>query len=101
MKHHLILIGYISIKKAYLDISRDEAVRRFIASEDEEPEESNIKEFDFEDEFNVYDAWPESVYYRSYYRHCGQEWNSVWPSACDDECPECGHAISPYKYEQI
>jgi len=38
---------------------------------------------------------------RSYYNHCGEEWESDWDSACDDECPVCGKAISPYKYEDI
>ncbi len=38
---------------------------------------------------------------RSYYRHCGEEWDADWDSACDDECPKCGNAISPYKHEDI
>ena len=38
---------------------------------------------------------------RSYYKHCGEEWDADWDSACDDECPVCGKAISPYKHEDI
>jgi len=38
---------------------------------------------------------------RSYYKHCGEEWSSDWDSACDDECPKCLKAISPYDYEDI
>jgi len=38
---------------------------------------------------------------KSFYKHCGEEWESVWDSACDDECPKCGKPISPYDYEDI
>lgn len=37
----------------------------------------------------------------SFYAHCGQEWESIWDSACDDECPVCGAAISPYDYHEL
>ena len=38
---------------------------------------------------------------RSYYKHCGQEWDADWNCACDDECPVCRKAISPYRHEDI
>lgn len=27
------------------------------------------------------------------------EWSDEWSCQCDDECPECGRAFSPYKSE--
>lgn len=39
--------------------------------------------------------------YRSYYQHCGEEWQSIWDSACNDECPVCGKEIEPYDYEEV
>lgn len=38
---------------------------------------------------------------RSYYRHCGEEWDVDWDCACDDECPKCRKTIQPYKHEDI
>lgn len=26
---------------------------------------------------------------------CDVSWDDEWSCCCDDECPECGHAISP------
>ncbi len=40
---------------------------------------------------------------RNYYRHeeCSNglaiQWDSEWSCECDDECPNCGKDISPYK----
>lgn len=56
--NHLITIGYIGIMRAYLNVPRDEAIRRFIESEESDIEtaENTIHEFDFNDEFKVYSA---------------------------------------------
>ncbi len=35
--------------------------------------------------------------FHNLYRHCGEEWEDWWDSGCDDECPVCGCAISPYE----
>lgn len=37
--------------------------------------------------------------FRNFYRHeeCGTQWDNYWTATCDDECPSCGAAISPYK----
>lgn len=32
---------------------------------------------------------------------CQCEWEDTWDSQCDDECPECGKPITPYKSEDI
>lgn len=61
----LIVIGYMSSKRAYLNINREEAIRRYKASDgvgDEFDAElllrpDLIEEIEFEDEFCVYDAW--------------------------------------------
>ena len=39
----------------------------------------------------------------NYYRctKCGETWNDLWDSACDDECPECGTVMTPYESEEI
>lgn len=60
-KHHLVVVGSIGSKRAYLDVPREEAVRRFTASEDGSwltaaEIQDRIWEFDFDDEFWVYDA---------------------------------------------
>jgi len=57
----LIVIGCLGIRKCYLNISKEEAIERYKKSEeidelDSETEE-DIKEFQFEDEFNAYDVW--------------------------------------------
>lgn len=39
----------------------------------------------------------EQPIYTNYYGHCGVKWTDEWSCACDDECPKCGHDISPYK----
>lgn len=58
----LIIIGYTGIMKAYLNVSRDEAIKRYNVSEgikENEPLERalRIEEFSFTDEFSVYSAW--------------------------------------------
>jgi hypothetical protein len=41
--------------------------------------------------------------YLNYYRHnsCDVEWEDEHSCQCDDECPVCGAAISPYRSENI
>lgn len=57
--NRLVIIGCLSVRRAYLNVSREEALRRFLESENrgvlDDTEE--ISEFEFEDEFGVYDAW--------------------------------------------
>lgn len=36
-----------------------------------------------------------AIQYENTYQHCGREWRDVWDSGCDDECPECGAAVTP------
>lgn len=39
---------------------------------------------------------------RAFYRcTCGNHWEDVWDSACDDECAACGLTISPYDDEDV
>jgi hypothetical protein len=62
MKNKLITIGYIGLKRAYLNISKEEAIKRYTSQSDYvEAYESDllddIYEIEFDDEFGVYDAW--------------------------------------------
>lgn len=57
-KHHLVVIGCMSTKRAYLDMTREEALARYRAEEDDVfTGDGYITEFDFTDTFAVYDAW--------------------------------------------
>jgi hypothetical protein len=44
-------------------------------------------------------------FYRNYYRcdngHKIVEWDDEWSCQCDDECPQCGIAISPYASDDL
>ncbi len=55
----LISIGYIGLKRCYLNISLEEAKRRY--QEDEEEIPDNIYEFEFEDEFCAYDVYERTI----------------------------------------
>ena len=41
--------------------------------------------------------------YKNQYRceDCALEWEDVWDSACDDKCPECETAHTPFESEEI
>lgn len=43
------------------------------------------------------------IRFHNYYEcpACKITWEDEWDSTCDDECPNCGVAISPYKSEDI
>jgi hypothetical protein len=53
------------------------------------------------DEFEVVDNF--EFKYKNYYKcdKCGQEWEDMWDSTCDDECPNCGTEMTPYESEDI
>lgn len=61
MKNKLIAIGVRGDMRCYLNMSREEAVWR-AAKEweitEKEAEDMIVEEFEFENEFNVYDVWP-------------------------------------------
>ena len=66
MKNKLVVIGYLGVKTCFLNVSREEAIQRFIKMNQipgETTEEldqellDSIKEFDFDDSFSAYDAW--------------------------------------------
>ena len=43
----------------------------------------------------------ESMRFRTFYEHCGQQWEDIWSCTCNDECPVCGAEIEPYKSEDL
>jgi len=65
MKNTLVSIGYLGIgyrgvQRVYLNVSREEALKRYCASEECEPSEVKellIGEFTFDDEFSAYSVW--------------------------------------------
>jgi hypothetical protein len=62
MKNKLIIIGFTGIKTCYLNVVFDEAVKRYIKSENITIEEfyefeTPIDVFKFDDEFNAYEVW--------------------------------------------
>jgi hypothetical protein len=58
MANTLHVIGWTGIKRAYLNISFDEAKSRWIKENNEEDwKEVPIESFEFETVFGVYDAW--------------------------------------------
>ena len=74
MKNKLIVIGWLGHKRCYLNVSRNEAVRRYVEQEmhgwettaeiaqmRQTTAESMTEEFEFDDEFSAYDAWATSV----------------------------------------
>ena len=56
MKHKLIVIGYLGLKRCYLDMSREEAIDRWqkMTGYQFAP---NVSEIEFDDEFGAYDLW--------------------------------------------
>lgn len=57
MKNTLIVIGWLGIKRAYLNISEEEAKKRFIAKEGKIEDGMRIEIIHFNDEFAAYDLW--------------------------------------------
>ncbi len=62
MSNTLIVIGYLGIRRCYLNVEREEAITRYCAyynyTRDEFDEQAeNVDEFTFEDEFEAYDAY--------------------------------------------
>lgn len=66
-KNHLVVIGPLSGQVAYLNISREEATKRYLADRPEDKEsvandESFVYEFDFYDSFETYEIYPNEGY---------------------------------------
>ena len=63
MKNKIIAIGYLGIRKCYLNLSEEEAISRYCKSEEltrEEFDEDtglNMQTIEFNDEFGAYDVW--------------------------------------------
>lgn len=54
VKNKLIVIGWMGGMTAYLNVSREEAIRRYTTENDDT---YSVKEIEFDNEFEVYDAW--------------------------------------------
>ena len=58
--HTLIEIGYLGNRKCYLDIPRDEAIKRYESKHGKielRSKQLQINEFAFKDEFNAFEVW--------------------------------------------
>jgi len=58
MKHKLIVIGVTGRQRCYLDVDREEAIRRY-RERDDAIEEAKVFEIEFDDEFGTYAVWAE------------------------------------------
>lgn len=54
MKNKIVSIGYLGFKRCYLNVSKEEAIRRYIEAEGEL--QGDVEEFEFVDEFYSYDG---------------------------------------------
>lgn len=61
MKNKLVIIGWMGDNTCYLNVSKEEAVRRWKAVNPESYEinvdSDDVRELEFEDEFGAYDIW--------------------------------------------
>ena len=58
-ENKLVVVGWLGIRRAYLNVSREEAVARWMRDSGDTvpPPEDKVEEITFTDEFGVYDAW--------------------------------------------
>lgn len=58
-ENKLVVVGWLGIRRAYLNVSREEAIARWMrdSSANEPPPDDKVEEITFTDEFGVYDAW--------------------------------------------
>jgi len=62
-KNTLVVIGWLGMRQCYLNIPREEAIRRYCAARDDDPAniennpEGLVDEFEFTDTFSAYDAY--------------------------------------------
>lgn len=60
MQNTLILIGFIGMKKCYLNITKEEAIERYCAYMSLDVaafNEDSVEVIEFDDEFEAYDVW--------------------------------------------
>lgn len=60
MKNKLYVIGFIGIKKCYMNIPKQEAIERYCKENDLDAatfDEESVDEVEFDDEFEAYDVW--------------------------------------------
>lgn len=43
------------------------------------------------------------IVFRNYYacKRCHVEWETVWDSMCEDECPKCEKPFTPVRSEEL
>ena len=62
MKNKIISIGYIGVKRCYLNIDEEEAIKRYCNSENItrqkfDDDDISIDTIEFDDEFGAYSVW--------------------------------------------
>ena len=55
----MVVIGWLSCRTCYLNVTKEEAVRLWMITEETEetPGDTLIDEFEFDNQFSAYDAW--------------------------------------------
>lgn len=53
----LFVIGWMGVKRCYLNISREEAIARYTQEDGAPPPDDQVTEFTFTDTFGTYDAY--------------------------------------------
>ena len=59
LTNKIICVGYLGIKRCYLNVNKEDAVKRYLELLGEEMvgSEEQITEFEFTDEFGAYDVY--------------------------------------------
>lgn len=56
--NRLVVIGWIGCRTAYLNIDRDEAIKKYLADHQESNLDGTpVEEIQFESEFGTYEVW--------------------------------------------
>lgn len=54
----VIAIGFLGVQTCYLNVDKDEAIRRYCEeNEIDDIDGVTVREFEFDDQFEVYDIW--------------------------------------------
>ena len=55
----IIHIGFMGLQSCYLNVSKEEAIKRYKKDNDISDDEQmyDVREFEFDDEFEAYDIW--------------------------------------------
>lgn len=59
MKHTIVVIGWLGLRKVYVDVPIEQAIERFEKNESRQLDsDDDVRAFTIDDEFAAYDVWP-------------------------------------------